>query len=319
MTGITKTAEACRSTIDFSIVNHVKSSTIYPAIGLYAYNPRWPSWSIGGLSIRHGPLNHYIQVMEGYNSQKSYDDIKPVIDGTSGIRIYNKGYTKNIGTTSYPNLYWAYFYYKVKGKELGDIQQVYFVLKEPLSLDEYFNSREEFFSKAVQNISRIFEEGKYTSQKVSIRVPIINYKRLNHMGVTKERPMVDIITLAENIQIDNIFGYETYKYALLHLLTMDLFRVHMDSPGYVDGEDLPIVRMYSVGLVTGRLQPFLTWDQPKFIKYVQDQLKSHKVYKISPDFATAQDLFRWIYRNLKVWKDPTRDSNLERLIRELQP
>lgn len=43
MTGITKAAEACDGLIDFSVVNHVKNSTIYPAIGLYAYNPRWAS------------------------------------------------------------------------------------------------------------------------------------------------------------------------------------------------------------------------------------------------------------------------------------
>lgn len=43
MTGITKEAERCNTSINFGVVGHIGSWTIYPAVGLFAQNDRWPT------------------------------------------------------------------------------------------------------------------------------------------------------------------------------------------------------------------------------------------------------------------------------------
>lgn len=98
---------------------------------------------------------------------------------------------------------------------------------------------------------------------------------------------------------------------------MHLFRVRFRDFGRVNTDNLRIIKIERIGYVTGRDQPFIGWDETKFVKYVIEQLNKVSNYYISPDFNEGKDLFRWIHRNLKVWSDPTRGSKLEKLIKDL--
>lgn len=98
---------------------------------------------------------------------------------------------------------------------------------------------------------------------------------------------------------------------------MHLYRVRFKDHGRVNTDELRVIKVERIGFVVGRVQPFINWDDAKFIKYVTDQLNKLSNYYITPDFGQGSDLFRWINRNLKVWKDPTEGSKLESLLRDL--
>lgn len=286
MQGLTKQAQECNTPINFSVVNHVTKSTIYPAVGLYAFNPKWATWSVHGKTIRRGPLNHWLQVFEGYNSSKAYDAITPVIDNTAGVRIYKRGYNVTVKDTQYADLDWVYLKTKEKGKN-PQIKDLYLSIEKVL-LSDYYSAREKFFTRAVQHISQIFEG--YNPQALTIlttRLRVVEDRRTKALDV-----IVDSPSLVERVNIDEVFGYETYKYALLHLLTMQLFRVRFKDYGKSYNGDYRVSKIEGIGFVINRPQPFEAWDSKRFVKYATDQLNKMATIYISPDFADAWDLFR---------------------------
>lgn len=99
--------------------------------------------------------------------------------------------------------------------------------------------------------------------------------------------IVDSPSLVEKVNIDEVFGYETYKYALLHLLTMHLFRVRFKDYGKSYNGNYTVSKIEGIGFVTSRAQPFESWDSKKFIKYVIDNLNKMSTIYVSPDFAEA--------------------------------
>lgn len=153
---------------------------------------------------------------------------------------------------------------------------------------DYYSAREKFFTRAVQHITQIFEN--YNPQALTIlttRLRVVENRRTKEADV-----LVDSPSLVERINIDEVFGYETYKYALLHLLTMQLFRVRFKDYGKSYNGDYTVSKIEGIGFVTNRAQPFETWDTKKFVKYATDQLNRMSTIYISPDFAEAWDLFR---------------------------
>lgn len=204
MQGLTREAKKCDTPISFDVVNHVTNSTIYPAIGLYNYNPKWATWSVKGKTIRHGTLNHWLQIFEGYDSSKSYDDITPVIDNTAGIRIYKKGYNVTVKDTQYTDLDWVYLKTKETGQSEAQIKDLYLSVEKVL-LSDYYSAREKFFSRAVQHISEIFKS--YNPQALTIlttRLRVVQDRRSKEWDV-----IVDSPSLVERVNIDEVFGYET--------------------------------------------------------------------------------------------------------------
>lgn len=254
MGGMVKEAEQCEGILNFEIVKKVSKSTIYPAIGLYAYNPKWATWSVKEKTIRHGTLNHYLQIYEPYTSSKAYDDIKPVIPLTAGIRLYNRGYNKTVGDKQHHDLDWCYISYMDDKGNQPKLKDFYLSVEGNLLLTEYFNARSKYFNRLVQNMSRIFNG--YRPQALTILttlLKVVEDKKLKGPDV-----IVDSPSLVERINIDEVFGYETWKYALLHLLTMSQIRIRFKDHGRVNTDSLRVAKIEGIGFVVGRQQPFET-------------------------------------------------------------
>lgn len=200
-----------------------------------------------------------------------------------------------------------------KGGE-AKLKDFYLSVEGNLLLSHYFSARSKYFTRCVQNMSRII--AGYRPQALTILTTVLKVvedKRLGGPDV-----IVDSPSLVEKVNIDEVFGYETWKYALLQLLTMSQFRIRFKDHGRVNTDSFRVAKLEGIGFVTNRAQqPFETWDNNKFIKSATDALNKMSTIYISPDFAEAKDLFRWIYRNLKVWVDPTKGSNIEKLITNL--
>lgn len=307
LAAMSEASQKCHGVLDFQIVNRVSSSTIYPAIGLYARSDKWPTWSVNGKPIRKGPINHWLQIFDPKTSTKAYNDVKPVIENTAGIRIYNSGYNKTVKDTQHMGLEWCYLGSSNKVKDF------YLSLDGNIIMDDYFTARAKFYERALKHMDKILEG--YRPQAISILTAVLDVvydRQVKHQDV-----ILKTIYLAEGINIDEVFGYETWKYALIQLLTMHLYRVRFKDHGRVNTDELRVIKVERIGFVVGRVQPFINWDDAKFIKYVTDQLNRFSNYYITPDFGQGSDLFRWINRNLKVWKDPTEGSKLEGLLRDL--
>lgn len=147
-----------------------------------------------------------MQIYESIRSSKPYDKIKPVIPLRAGIRVWKEGYNKTVGDTQHANLDWCYLGHTTKeGKKL--IKDFYLSLQGNVLLEPYYQARELFFKRAIKHIDKIYAVDGYQPQSISVLtsvLKVVDDKKLKGPDVVNET-----VYLAERINIDEVFGYET--------------------------------------------------------------------------------------------------------------